>query len=273
MSSPRVSVVMPVWGPHPRHFPAAVRGVLDQTVRDLELVIVEDPSERRAADLLTAFDDPRIRHVVNPRRTSLVEQRNRCLAEARAEWVALQDADDVSEPHRLERQLDYLAANPDVAVFGSQLRIIDDADRPCGFRAYPRDHDAIVRAMRRYNPVGQPSVVYRRDVVRGAGGYQYGKYPSVEDYDLWCRLARAGHRFANHAEPLVRYRVHPEGSKTAKLRGILRGTIDVKRTHWGREMDAGARARLWAERLMLALPPRLVLALFLRTQYSTRLPA
>ena len=272
MKIPRVSVVMPVWNPHPLHFRSAVQSVIDQTVADFELIIVEDPSPRRAADTLAQFDDSRIRHLVNQQRTSLGEQRNRGLAHARAEWIAIHDHDDVSEPDRLERQLAFAARHPEIAVLGTDLRIIDDADRICGFRAYPRNHESIVRAMPRFNPIAQPSVLHRRQPILEAGGYQYPKHPMAEDYDLWCRLALAGQKFANLPEPCVRYRIHPEGSKTTNVRPTLRGTIDVKRKHWAGRMDLRAKARLWAERLLLFVPPPVTLQLFMRTQYSASAP-
>ncbi len=84
-STPSVSVLMPVWNPHPDYFRQAVQSILNQTFSDWELVIVEDPSPRPAADILRSFDDPRIRHFVNPQRTSFVEQLNQGLQEARAE--------------------------------------------------------------------------------------------------------------------------------------------------------------------------------------------
>ena len=107
-TAPLVSVVMPVLNPHPKFFFEAVASVLDQTLGDLELVIVEDPSERDAAPILEKFRDRRIRHIRNPRRTSLIEQRNRSIREARAPLVAQLDADDICYPNRLQAQYDFL---------------------------------------------------------------------------------------------------------------------------------------------------------------------
>src|SRR5947207_11341680 len=112
--APSVSVLMPVLNPHPVYFREAVQSILAQERADLELVIVEDPGERSAAELLPA--DPRIRHVRNPERTSLVDQRNRALAEARADFVAMLDADDIAEPARLATQLAFLRDHPEVGV-------------------------------------------------------------------------------------------------------------------------------------------------------------
>jgi glycosyltransferase involved in cell wall biosynthesis len=265
-----VSVMMPVLGPHPSYFRAAVESVLAQTHACLELVIVEDPSTTSGAELLRRLDDPRVRHIANPTRTSLVDQRNRALAEARGDIVAMLDADDLAEPDRFEKQLAFLDAHPDVGVVGSQLTIIDPQGVELGSRAYPLSHDEIVRAFSRYNAIAQPSVMARKHVLVDAGGYQYRTFPVNEDYELWSRLAQRGVRFANHPERLLRYRVHPHGTKAAMLRRMLRATIDVKKQFWRDQMDARARVRFWTEHLLLGLPPSLVLKLFVMTQYGAK---
>jgi len=264
---PIVSVVMPVLNPHPIYFREAVESVLRQSLRELELVIVEDPSPVDGRELLKGMGDPRIRHIRNPARTSLVDQRNRALAEARADFIAMLDADDIAEPDRLHKQLDYLRAHPDIGVLGSALTIIDSAGTQLGTRAYPLDHDAIIAAMCRYNAIAQPSVMARRSVLEAAGGYQYRTYPVNEDYELWSRLAASGVRFANSPERLLRYRVHPHGTKAAMLRRMLRATIDVKKLWWLDRMDTRARLRFYAEHALLGLPASWVLRLFMMTQY------
>jgi glycosyltransferase involved in cell wall biosynthesis len=261
---PRVSVMMPVLAPHPVYFRQAVESVLAQTLEDLELVIVEDPSP---SGLRVDFDDPRVRHIRNPSRTSLVDQRNRALSEARAPIVAMLDADDIAEPTRLARQLEFMTEHAEVGLIGSQLAVIDHDGRSVGTRTYPLDHDDIVSAMSRYNAIAQPSVMARRSTLVEAGGYEYRTHPVNEDYELWSRLAMRGVRLANHPDALVRYRVHPTGTKSAMLRRMLRATIDVKQRYWRDQMDWHARLRFWGEHALLALPPTWVLRLFVMTQY------
>jgi len=264
-SKPIVSVVMPVLNPHPVYFRQAIESILNQTLQDWELVIVEDPSPRSAAEILKDYPDPRIRHFVNPQRTSLVQQLNRALHEAKAELIARQDADDISEPERLEKQVKFMESHPEVAVLGTWLRVIDEEGRTLGFRRYPCDHDDIVRAMKIYNSVGHPSVMFWREVALRQGGYQYDKFPAAEDYDLWCRMAKNGMKFANLPEPLVRYRVHRGGMKSSKLKDTLKATIEIKRIHFGKELDIRAKLRLMGERLLLLLPSKFILWLFLKT--------
>ena len=96
---------------------------------------------------------------------------------------------------------------PKSAVLGSQLTIIDHASQVIGWRSYPTAHAAIVESMRRFNPLAHPSVIFRKNFVRNAGGYL--PYPGNEDYELWSRLAGQGAGFGNHPEALLRYRIHP----------------------------------------------------------------
>ncbi len=270
MAEPRVSVMMPVLAPHPIYFRQAVESVLGQTLRDLELVIVEDPSATSGADLLRGITDPRVRHIRNPSRTSLVDQRNRALAEVRADVVAMLDADDIAKPDRLQKQYDYLRAHPEVGVLGTQLFIIDEQGKQLGFRSYPLTHDKIVAAMRSYNAIAQPSVMARKQILVDAGGYQYRTFPVNEDYELWSRLAARGVKLANHPEPLLEYRVHPSGTKAQMLHRMLRATLDVKNRYWRDEMDARAKLRYWGEHVLLGLPAPWVLKLFIMTQYGFR---
>jgi glycosyltransferase involved in cell wall biosynthesis len=267
---PLVSVLMPVLRPEPNYFRQAVASILGQKLTDLELLIVEDPSESAAAPLLSEFSDSRIRHIANKERTDLVRQLNQGLHAARAELVARMDADDVADPDRLRCQVDLLAQLPDVSVVGSQLSIIDENGSQRGYRAYPLSPEAIRAALPRYNPLAHPSVLFRRSVIADAGGYQATLHN--EDYDLWSRLALQGHKFANHPEPLLRYRIHSGAVKTTRLRTMIRGTLEVKERYWLPHMNLADRVRLLGERCLLAMPPRLVMAIFKRTTYRQDLP-
>ena len=284
--APRVSAVISVVDPHPVYFREAVASILGQTLSELELIIIEEPSGRRVADVLQGteapprsagavppIDDARIRHFCHPHRTSLVDQRNRGLEHARSEYVALLDADDICKPDRFAKQLAFLEAHPEVGVVGSQLEVIDHEGRHIGYRAYPIEPEAIRRALPLYNPIAQPGCMLRRSAALAVGGYQYKLHKFVEDYELWCRMAKHGFALANLPEPLTRYRIHPEGAKTTSLRSSLLGTIDVKRIHFAGAMGPRARLRLLGERALLRLPGPLVIKLFLALQVRRELPA
>jgi len=266
-SVPTVSVLLPVKNPHPRFFSAAVRSILEQSFADFELCLVEAPSDTSAGALLSEFDDPRIRHVELAAPTTLVDQLNHGLAMARGTFVARMDADDISRSDRLEKQMQLLKEQPDVDVVGSQLDVIDEAGRTLGTRRYPVDHESIMTAMRRFNPLAHPAVMFRRETIVEAGGYRYPDR-AAQDYELWCRLASLGKRFANHQEPLLKYRLHPGAIKVDRLRDTLRSTLATKQMYWRDSMTWHDRARMGLERIALHAPAGLVLWAFRKTQYQ-----
>jgi len=269
---PIVSVVICVINPHPIYFVEAVGSILQQTLKDFELIIIEEPSSASAGDILKKFDDDRIRHFLHPFRTSLIEQRNRGIEYAKTNLIAVLDSDDIAEPDRLEKQVAYLNSHPEVGVLGAQLHLIDSEGRTIGYRHYPTGPDVIAETMKLFNPIGQPSVMYRKSLVKSMGGYNYTRYSVNSDYELWCRLASNGVKLANLKEVLVRYRIHPMGMKTTKLREVVKATIDIKQKYFHGRMGPRALLRLWIEKMLLLLPPLLVLKLFLRMNLKNRPP-
>lgn len=267
--TPLVSVVMPVFEPHPVFFRQAIDSVLAQSFTDFEVIIVEDPSPAQGRAMLAGVTDSRLTHILNTERTSLPRQHNRGLAEARGRFICRFDADDICEPHRLERELAFLEAHPDIDVVGSWLTVIDEQGAIVGSRRYPTDHAAILAAMRRFNPVANSTVMFRREVYERFGGWRDSTLPA-QDYEWYSRLGAGGARFANLDEPLVRYRLHRGSIKSSQLRGTIRTTIDVKRKYWLAHMDLASRMMLLAEQALLLLPAWLVLKLFVAIRYGRR---
>lgn len=129
---------------------------------------------------------------------------------ARSPFIARMDADDVSDPKRLEIQLAYMQANDDVAVLGTSYLLIDEDNHTQGKIDVPETDQAIRKAMRFGNPICHPSVMLRRDAVLSEGAYLGGK--NAEDYDLWLRLCMGNRwQFANLPLPLLSYNVSAGG--------------------------------------------------------------
>jgi len=262
--SPVVTVLLPARDPRMDFFRATVTSVLAQTFSDFELLVVDDSTTGDAEAWLAAIGDRRIRHVrANAR--SLAEALNRGLELARAPLVARLDTDDVCMPDRLQTQVDFLSANISVAVVGSRIEVIDENDAVIGRRLLPLAHSDIAAALRRYNCMSHPAVMFRKDVVLRAGGYATGMV--AEDYDLWCRMVVAGERFANIERPLIRYRFHPGASKFRDVRHQIRVTIDIKRRYFAGAFNFGDHLRMAGERALLALPVPLVVRLFRAVSY------
>ncbi len=139
-----------------------------------------------------------------------------CLAEmvrqASTEFCARIDADDINFPERLEKQVDFLLRNPDIAVLGSQINCIDRNGKKHRLHlGYPLVHDDIVHYMLRICAMCHPSVLFRRSAILAVGNYRDvfvdgNRHPS-EDYDLWLRTV-THFKLANLDLTLLNYRVH-----------------------------------------------------------------
>ncbi len=271
-TDPAVSIVTKVRNADPALFAATARSVVAQTFTDFEWVVVESPPHGCVAEVLAKTGLPRVLHVRLAEPVTLAAGRNAAASASRGALLAVLDADDENAPDRLHRQVEYLTNHPDVDVLGGSLEVIDDDDRRLGFRSYPLGHEAILRTMRRHNAIAQPTVMLRRSAWQAVGGYRdYGE-GACEDYELWSRLLRAGHRFANLPDVLLRYRVHAAANKAQRLRATLRDTLLVKREYWRAGFDLGDHLRAFGERLLLHLPPRLVTRCFLHTTLRPTLP-
>lgn len=194
--SPRVSVVMPCRDAEQTVGPA-IRSLLDQTFRDLELVLIDDGSRDGSvrAALEAAVGDARLRVIRLPRE-GLVAALNAGLEASRGTLVLRMDADDLAPEDRLERQVAWADRHPDWWVIGGLVQCMPREGLTDGMLRYEawlnsvRTPEEVRRDLFVESPLAHPSVAYRRDRIREIGGYRDGDFP--EDYDLWLRVFEAG---------------------------------------------------------------------------------
>jgi hypothetical protein len=176
--------------------------------------------------------------------------------------VAIIDADDVWEPARLGRGVDFLERNPSIAVVGSNILFIDESSRVVGQRRYPTSPREI--AFRRWieNPFANASTLTRAHVMRELRGYDESLV-WLHDYELWMRLLDR-YLGANLPDFLLRYRISTTQSKSRHVKTVLRGSIKLKRERMPAALrgDPQVTGRLWLENAMLALPSQAIVRLF-----------
>lgn len=204
--TPKVSVVTTVYNGEP-YFDRAIPGILAQTFRDFEWIIVDDGSTDRTPELLgeLARRDPRVR-IHSPGRLGITAAANYGVRQARGEYIARQDFDDTSYPDRLRLQVDYLDAHPEVGVVGGYYVLVDERRGERYLRMPPTRHEDILAAMARYIPMANTIVAFRRKVWADAGGYP--EVADLEDLRLWLQAAKLGWRFANLPQSLGEHYVH-----------------------------------------------------------------
>lgn len=204
-SIPRVSVVMSVFN-GADYLEAAVDSILLQTFRDFEFIVVDDGSTDRSAEIIESYKDQRL---------ILVQQENRCLERAlnrglelaRGEYVARQDADDVSMPERFAAQIRFLDAHPDVDVLGTGSLLIDSKGCPFSkFLPFTQHERLVAELLRGVCPLMHGSVMVRRDAILSAGAYNPA-FKRIQDVELWLRMSTR-YRLANIRDILYQLRKH-----------------------------------------------------------------
>lgn len=215
-----------------RYVGEAVDSVLAQSFRDLELIVVDDGSTDRTAETVRERADPRVRLISNARNLGLAPSLNVGLDEARGEFVARLDADDVALPARLARQVAFMDGHPDVALLGSWYHEMS-ADGSLGAPVrVPTRHWDLRWHLCLYSPFAHSAVLWRRELVeREVGRYDDGLRFS-EDYDLWRRISARLH-VANLPEFLLHLRTHPE-QMTATYGDLSRTGLRMQAEHAAR---------------------------------------
>ncbi len=235
MNTPAVSVLLPIYNAEAT-LAETLESVLAQTLDGFELVAVDDGSADASAAILRSYaeDDSRIR-LLQPGRGGVVAAMNHALTAARAPLVARMDADDIMHSERLARQVAFLDAHPDIALLGSRVRLFPEELVQEGFREYIRWQNGCLSSEDMRDeiyvelPIAHPSVMFRRDVVLGLGGYRDGNFP--EDYELLLRLHRAGERMAKLEEVLLHWR-ESEGRLTRTDPRYAREAFDRLRAEY-----------------------------------------
>jgi hypothetical protein len=204
--TPRVSVVMPVFNSED-YVAEAVESVLRQTLRHIELDVIDDGSADGSHAILEEFlrRDARVRLMTNENNLGVRASLNRACQAARAPYIARLDSDDVALPNRLLRQVEFLDAHPSVAAVGGAMITIDAAGRRGSTVLFATADKGIRSTLKRRNCMAHPTVLIRRSALEDAGGYRLDQ---AEDYDLWLRLSERW-ELANLAEPVTLYRQHP----------------------------------------------------------------
>ena len=211
----------------------ALASVAAQTLTDWEAILVDDGSTDETPELLAHWSrrDPRFRVVRNDTPLGIVASLNRAATVATAPLLARMDADDISLPHRLERQVERMAIG-DIAAAGCWTRYFPEELVAGGARRYaawlnslvtPEEHgrDIFVEC-----PLAHPTLLLRADAFHAVGGYR--SHGWAEDYDLLLRLWEAGHGMAKVPEVLLHWR---------------EGAGRTSRTHPDYTLDALVRCR------------------------------
>lgn len=267
-----IAVLMPVYNAE-RFLPECLDSLLNQSFPDFICLAADDGSDDSSAKILRdrAERDKRLAPLANPCNMGIAATRNiliRALPRD-VKFVALMDADDLMFPDRLERQLAFLNAHPDIDAVGADLEIIDEQGNPGGFRVYPKTPAAIRNAMLSFNPLSQSSMLLRRAVIDETGFYDE-KCRVASDYDYWFRAVRK-FNFANLPTPVIHYRLSSSQAKQKHLKRTLSTTLRLQRKYLFDFFSLSGMIRHLAKYPLFLLPSSVIMMLFsLRVYHASR---
>lgn len=207
IENPEVSVLMSCFNAD-RWLHEAIDSVLEQTFEAFEFILVDDGSTDETWKIIRSYADRDKRIVaISKKNTGPSDSRNVGIAQAKGEWIANLDSDDLCEPTRLEEQVNFMRNHPEVVLLGTGFVEIDEQGRAIKKHLYPSGHRTLVRhleRLQRFFP--HSSAFYRVDIVKQVGGYNLRFY-TAQDWRLWLELMLRG-KIACLSKPLVRIRKH-----------------------------------------------------------------
>ncbi len=182
---PLVSVILAVKDGG-KTLPKVLDSLLNQTYSNIEIVVVNDGSKDKTANILERYEkkDSRVKVIINKRNLGKCKSRNKAIKESTGKYIAVNDADDISYPHRIERELEYLENNQKVYLVGSRANILDEQGNRIGISWGKKEPAYISRLLLQKNILVHSSVMFRNE----QEFFYREKFPRAQDYDLYLQM-------------------------------------------------------------------------------------
>ncbi|MFD1363678.1 glycosyltransferase family 2 protein [Lentibacillus salinarum] len=220
MKEPLVTVFIPLYNAE-SYIHEALESILQQSYMHLQILIIDDGSIDRSADIVRAYIDSRITFLQNDQNRGIPYTRNRGVREAKGRYMAVMDADDMAHPHRIERQVAFMEHHPDIDALGSYYEIvggkITKTLKPKAIK--PEEIRARLLFL---NQISNPTAFIRLATLRRHRIRYNSAYFVAQDYDLWVQLSKVG-RLSILPEVLMKYRTgHANVTRQSKSAKVTR---------------------------------------------------
>lgn len=197
----KVSIILPAYNAA-ETIGEAMESMIRQTWTDWELIVINDGSKDKTKDVILDYTDERIRYIENDGNKGLIYTLNRGLELATGEYIARMDADDISLPERLQKQVDYMDAHPKCAICGTWFKTFGE-NIEAEVVKLPIEDSECKQCFPIRPPFAHPAVMIRKSI----GHFAYDpNYKDAEDYKLWIDLMDKG-EYHNIGEVLLHYRI------------------------------------------------------------------
>lgn len=203
-----ISIIMSTYKEEETLLRESIESILNQTYKDFEFIIILDyPDNDLHKRIIEEYSkiDNRIRFFVNEKNIGLTGSLNRGLSLAKGEYIARMDADDISLPYRLEKQLEYIKKNQYDLIGGITQMIDEDGNSIYSIQKVPTDFNKIKKALRYGQCIAHPTWLGRKEVFVYLNGYR--NIPLCEDFDFTLRVVLNGFKISNLNETVLKYRM------------------------------------------------------------------
>lgn len=204
----------------------AIGSILNQSLPDFELLIYDDASDDKSLQVIKRFADSRVRIFQSQKQVGISNSLNFLLSQAKGRFIARMDADDIATTDRLEKQAEFLNANPEIALCGAQAILINSLGKNIGKRIYPTNPETIKKVILRYNPVIHPTWFARINILAEVGIYD-PNFDGAEDYELLLRIAKK-FKVANLPKALIYYRIASHSISLREMKKVELASIKTK---------------------------------------------
>lgn len=195
-----------------------VRSIMDQTYKNIEIVIVDDSSTDNTVKTLRKLskEDERIKLFMNKKNLGVPKNMNKGINKCNGKYIAVLDGDDWAYPYRIEEQVKFMEEHTDIVLSSGYMDICNEELKSKTIRRYPLSDTEIREAMVRYDPISHPASIWKREALIKTGLYN-SNFPICMDYDLIVRISEFG-KYANIPKPLIKYRVREKSETGRKIR-------------------------------------------------------
>lgn len=208
----------------------AINSILYQTYQNFELIVVNDNSKDNTLDILKRYqktNSQKIKIISLKKRHGAFGAANKGIKQAKGEFLAVMDADDISHPQRLEKEVAYLLQHKNVIVVGGHARIINNQGDVIGKKIFPSNHKAIYEKFFEVHPMVHPSCMIRRSLLPKRDRLYADTFGVNDDYYTFFTLLRFG-EFANIKDYLLDYRIHLGNSSLQNLKQKFFNTLRIR---------------------------------------------
>lgn len=223
--NPLVSIILPAYNAQ-ETIEEAINSIIQQTYKNWELIVINDGSQDNTDSIVKSFKDPRIKYYVNDGNKKLIYTLNRGLDLAAGKYIARMDADDISLPMRLEKQVNFLEKNPDYVILGGQITCFGKKG-VIPMRVSLTDQE-LRQELLWHNPFAHPTVMMRTSTIKSNSIYYSVDYMHAEDYKMWTDIARYG-LLANLNEVVLRYRLSSSQVSQSSVKGMIETTRRIQK--------------------------------------------